>query len=64
MNGIAKVIDELGLIIKNKDIEISTYQEEISKLKRKISIIEQCLDIYEACYKNNYNASNSKSIEE
>lgn len=64
MNGIAKVIDELGLIIKNKDIEISTYQEEISKLKRKIGIIEQCLEIYEACYKNNYNASNSKSIEE
>lgn len=61
MDGIIKVIDELGSIIIEKDIELENHKEEIERLKRKIEIIEQCLEIYEACYKNTNNASNSKS---
>lgn len=60
MNGITKVIDELGSIIIEKNIELEKHKEEIERLKRKIDIIEQCLEIYEACYKNTNNASNSK----
>lgn len=60
MNGITKVIDELGSIIIEKNIELEKHKEEIERLKRKIDIIEQCLVIYEACYKNTNNASNSK----
>jgi hypothetical protein len=47
MKGIAKVIDELGLMILAKDAEIVLKQEEIDRLKRKIEIIEQYLDMYE-----------------
>lgn len=61
MNGITKVIDELGAIIIEKNVELENYKEEIEQLKRKIDIVEQCLEIYEACYKNTNNASNSKS---
>lgn len=53
MKGVAKVIDELGLLILSKDYELELKQEEIDRLKRKIEIIEQYLDMYE---KNcNYN---------
>ena len=47
MNGIEKVIDELGLIILKKDIEIESQREEITKLKHKIDAIESYLDTYE-----------------
>lgn len=50
MEGIAKVIDELGNIIIAKDIELEFKQEEINKLRKKIETVEQCLEIYEACY--------------
>lgn len=47
MDGVAKVIDELGLMILQKDIELELKQNEIDKLKRKIEMIEQYLDMYE-----------------
>ena len=50
MNGIKKVIDELGLIILTKEIEIESKQEEINALKRKIELVEQYLDTYEQFY--------------
>lgn len=52
MNGIEKVIEELGFIILMKEIEIESQQEEISKLKQKIESIELYLDTYEN-YLNN-----------
>jgi Asp-tRNA(Asn)/Glu-tRNA(Gln) amidotransferase C subunit len=47
MNGVAKVIDELGLMILAKDIELELKQEEINKLKRKIETIEQYIEMYD-----------------
>ena len=50
MEGIAKVINELGLIILNKEIELKNSYEEITKLKEKIELIEQYLETYEEHY--------------
>lgn len=47
MEGVAKVIDELGLMIIQKDIELEMRQNEIDTLRRKIEVIEQYLDMYE-----------------
>ena len=47
MNGIAKVIDELGLIILSKEIEIESQQEQLEKLKRKIEMLEQYVSAYD-----------------
>lgn len=47
MEGVAKVIDELGLMILAKDIELELKEEEITKLKRKIETIEQYINMYE-----------------
>lgn len=47
MDGVAKVIDELGLMILAKDIELELKQEEIDKLKHKIEMIEQYINMYE-----------------
>ena len=47
MDGINKVINELGLIILAKEIEIESQRNEINKLKSKIESIEQYLDVYE-----------------
>ena len=49
MNGIAKVIDELGLMIMAKNVELEQKQNEINKLRKKIETIEQYLDFYESC---------------
>lgn len=47
MDGITKVIDELGLLILMKEIEIESQQKEIKKLKNKIEMIEQYINMYE-----------------
>lgn len=47
MDGIVKVIEELGSIIIRKEIEIESQQEEINKLKQKIESIEEYLNVYE-----------------
>ena len=48
MDGVTKVIDELGLIILMKDIEIELNLSEISKLKQKIEAIECYIDALES----------------
>lgn len=50
MKGITKVIDEMGLMILSKEIELEMKQEEIDKLKKKIELIEGYLDMYDEFY--------------
>lgn len=50
LKGITKVVDELGLMILMKEIELEMKQEEIDKLKRKIESIEAYLDAYDKIY--------------
>lgn len=50
MKGITKVIDEIGLMILSKEIELETKENEINKLKKKIELIEGYLDIYDKCH--------------
>lgn len=48
MDGINKVIDELGLMLLMKEIEIESQREEITKLKRNIEMIEHYIDALES----------------
>ena len=50
LKGITKVIDEMGLMILSKEIELEMKQEEIDKLKKKIELIEGYLDMYDEFY--------------
>ena len=50
MDGITKVIEELGLMILARDIELKDRQNEIEELKQKIEIIEGHLEVYEEYY--------------
>lgn len=50
MKGITKVIDEMGLMILAKEIELETKQSEIDELKKKIELIEGYLEIYDEFY--------------
>lgn len=50
MDGIGKVIEELGLLILMKEIEIESQQKEIEELKKKIEIIEGHLEVYDEYY--------------
>lgn len=50
MSGITKVIDELGLIILSKEIEIESKQEQIDKLTKTIKSLEAYLDTYDNFY--------------
>lgn len=50
MEGIAKIIDELGLMILAKNVELEKKQNEIDKLKGKIELIESYLDAYDNFY--------------
>lgn len=50
MSGIVKVIDELGQMILQKEIELKDKQEEIDKLKEKIKYIECYIDALEKSY--------------
>lgn len=47
MKGITKVIDEMGLMILNKEIELEMKQAEIDELKKKIELIEGYLEMYD-----------------
>ena len=51
MEGITKVIDEIGLMILSKEIELEMKQNEIDELKKKIELIEGYLDMYDEFYK-------------
>ena len=50
MKGITKVIDEMGLMILAKEIELEMKQEEIDSLKKKIELIEGYLEMYDEFY--------------
>lgn len=47
VKGITKVINELGLMILSKEVELEAKQKEIDKLKTKIETIECYLDAYD-----------------
>ena len=50
MKGIAKVIDEMGLMILEREIELELKQDEIAELKKKIELIEGYLEMYDEFY--------------
>lgn len=50
MSGITKVIDEMGLMILAKEIELEMKQKEIDDLRKKIELIEGYLDMYDEFY--------------
>lgn len=50
MKGITKVIDELGLMILQKEIELETKQNEIDELKKRVELIEGYLEVYDEYY--------------
>lgn len=50
MEGITKVIDELGLMILTKNVELEMEQKEIDELKKKIELIEGYLEMYDEFY--------------
>lgn len=50
LKGITKVIDEMGLMILTKEIELEMKREEIDELKKKIELIEGYLEIYDEFY--------------
>lgn len=50
MDGITKVIDELGLMILSKEVEIELKEEQIEKLRKKIEMLEQYISVYDEFY--------------
>ena len=50
MNGVTKVIDELGMMILSKDIELESKQAEIEELKKRVVLLEGYLDVYDEFY--------------
>lgn len=50
MKGITKVIDEIGLMVLAKEIELEMKQSEIEELKKKIELIEGYLEMYDEFY--------------
>jgi Asp-tRNA(Asn)/Glu-tRNA(Gln) amidotransferase C subunit len=50
MKGITKVIDEMGLMILAKEIELELKEKEIDELKKKIELIEGYLEMYDEFY--------------
>ena len=50
MKGINRVIDELGLIILAKEVELETKQAEIEELKKRVELLEGYLDVYDEYY--------------
>ena len=60
LQGVAKVIDELGLMILTKEIELELKQKEIDDLKRKIETIENYLDMYEEHVNYDFAVSNQR----
>ena len=50
MEGITKVIEELGLIILAKETELKSKEKELTDLKEKIELIENYLEAYDEFY--------------
>ena len=55
MKGITKVIDEMGLMVLSKEIEIEMQKNEIDELKKKIELIEGYLEMYDEFHDKDYN---------
>ena len=47
MDGVTKVIEELGGIIAEQEIELQKRQEIIDKLNKKIDLFNQYIEVYE-----------------
>lgn len=50
LEGIAKVIEELGLLILSKEAELKVKDKELTELKEKIELVENYLETYEEFY--------------
>ena len=50
LKGITKVIDEMGLMILSKEIELEMKDKEIEELRNKIELIEGYLEMYDEFY--------------
>lgn len=50
MKGIARVIDELGLMIFAKEVELESKQAEIEELRKRVELLEGYLDVYDEYY--------------
>ena len=50
LDGINKVIDELGLLLLSKETEIKLKEEEIQELRKRIETIEQYISFYDEYY--------------
>ena len=50
LKGITKVIDEMGLMILTKEIELEMKDKEIEDLRKKIELIEGYLEMYDEFY--------------
>lgn len=57
MGGITKVIDELGLLILEKEIKIESQKKEIDELKSKIEAIEQYISLYDEYYDQEFDTT-------
>ena len=61
MKGITKVIDEMGILISEKEVELELKQAEINGLKKKIELIESYLDMYDEFYNKGSNETDLDS---
>ena len=50
MEGIVKVIDELGQMILTKDVELEDKRRELEELRQKVILLESYLDVYDEYY--------------
>lgn len=50
MKGITRVIDEIGLMIITKEVELESKQAEIEELRRRVELLEGYLDVYDEYY--------------
>ena len=50
LKGITRVIDELGLMILAKEVELATKQAEIEELRKRVELLEGYLDVYDEYY--------------
>ena len=50
MKGITRVIDEMGLMILAKEVELESKQAEIEELRKKVELLEGYLDVYDEYY--------------
>lgn len=56
MDGITKVVNELGKVILAKDVELEMQRKEIEKMQKKITTIQQYIELYEEFF--NYEQRN------